>query len=266
MEKETNDTIAETEQLEIDGQIVTVNTLESGTIEVPVPDGLDPAARDQFIADVKEKSKTVGAYYRKLQELNSRLEDPEWQKFKEGQHAQNESANAPDPAESQPKDTALWEDLGLARPGDLADFVVDHPDEYATVVERRAREASRKTLAEEMARQREMTAQVVTESELERQIRDAGMDPKEVRSYAAYLKAPFSAQIFEAYRLRHAPKSDPVVQARLSAQADQVQWIDSSTGRDPIRPETITKDRLSQISTDDLRRVKERLMKLADND
>lgn len=263
MDQERTDQVTETEQIEIDGQPVTVNTLESGVIEVPVPEGLTQEARDKFIADVKEKSKTVGSYYRKLQELNVQQSDPAWIAFKQAYEQGTEDKKEAKQAVEQPKVTALWEDLGLDGPETLADYIVDHPDAYAQVVERRAQEASRKAMVEEMARQLEANQKIISEGELERQIREAGLDPKEVRAYAAYLKAPFSAQVFEAYRLRHAPKTDPVVQARLQAQEDQIQFVDCGTGRSSLRTGTITKERLAQLSRDDLRKVKELLMEQA---
>jgi hypothetical protein len=256
--------VTETEQIDVDEKPVTVNTLSNGKIEVEVPEGLTPEAREKFISDVKEKSKTVGSYYRKLEELNVEKQDPAWIAFKEAYERGEDSTKAADPAVAQPTEKTLLEELGLTSKEQLTDYIVDNSFDYAEAIDRRAKEAAKRVTTETMEQDRVNGIRRAAELKLETEITTAGFDPKEVKAYARFLgSAEVTPAVFEAYRLKHAPKTDPVVQARLKAHEDQVQYIDIGSGRNNLRAGKLDQKAFEKLSDDDLAKTKTQLMDIA---
>lgn len=268
MPDELKDTeVKETENVEIDGEQYQVNTLKSGTIEIEIPEDLDEAGREEFVSAIREKSKTVGSYYKKLAELNQEKQNPAWLKFKEayekGEIDQNdtppEGKTTETPADDQLKEKKLWEDLGLENAEDLQDYIIDHPIEYARALEARHRRSIQSTVAEELAKRQQESDQKAAEVALEMRITDAGHDPKEVKAYAKFTGIPFGERAFQLYQAERAPKTDPAIEARLKAQEEQVTF----TNRGSRNATTQTNTDVKQLSPEQLAARKEHFMKQA---
>lgn len=231
------DEIKETEEVEHDGETYQVATLNDGKLVIEVPKGLDDEGTEQFVSAIQEKSKTVGSYYKKLQELKQEQQNPAWIKFKQAydngeikdEDTPNKEKTAGEPAENQPKEEPIWKYLGLNGEDELEDYVADYPLEYAKALEKRAKEAIATNVQAELAKRDADTNRLAAEIAMESAIKSAGHDPAEVRAYAKFNSMPYGERAYELYRLEHAPKIDPVIEARIKAQREQVTFIDRGT-------------------------------------
>lgn len=229
--------IKETEEVEHNGETYQVATLTDGKLVIEVPKGLDEEEAEKFVSAIQEKSKTVGSYYKKLQELRQEQQNPAWIKFKEAyekgeltdEDTPAKEKTAGEPAENQPTEEPIWKYLGLKSEDDLEDYIADYPLKYAKALEQRSKEAVAANVQAELKRAEDEVNRKAAEIALESTIKGAGHDPAEVRAYARFNSMPYGERAYELYRLEHAPKVDPVIEARIKAQREQVTFIDRGT-------------------------------------
>lgn len=248
MEKSKNDMI-ETEEIETDTGIVTVNELSSGEIRVTIPEGLSEEQKTSLMKDLETRGRVLPAYYAKLNALNK--ERAELERMKADLAAGSDTTDTKDtgdPGKNQDEPMTVWEILGLQDEDALDDFRVEFPQRY----EKAVREAAAKQARAEVRKEMEEQAQSAALTRLEDSIRADGYDPLEVKAYASYLGAPFSEKVYTAYRLHHGEKTDPVLQARLSAQQKQVSFIEGPARRTPFRAGQVDAKTLRNMSDEEL--------------
>lgn len=219
----------ETETLTVDGKDVTIERSGDDTIEVKLPEGLDPAEKAEFIKKVETGSKLVGSYYRKLQETNEKLQSLEArEKALEEREKALGTKTSPDTGDIDP----VWKRLGLESEDDEEDFAVDNPAKYRKALADYLKQTARQEALKEIEQRDTKTKQELQEQVLSQRITAAGADPQDVKAFAKYYDIPFGEKAFELYAKHNSLKTDPIVDAKIEAQRKQVRWIDSGTQHD----------------------------------
>lgn len=220
----------ETETLTVDGKDVTIEKSSNDTIEVKLPEGLDPAEKAEFIQKVETGSKLVGSYYRKLQETNEKLKSLEEREklLKEREKALGTTPTSKSTGEIEP----VWKRLGLGSEEDEEDFAADNLAKYQKALAEYLKETARQEALKEIEQRENQSKAEFQEQVLSQRITAAGADPQDVKAFAKYYGLQFGDKAFELYAKHHSLKTDPIIDAQIEAQRKQVRWIDSGTEHD----------------------------------
>lgn len=225
------------EQATVETEVVSVGehevglelTPETNELTVKLPEGLSPEERAKISASIEkgEVGKLSAAYYRKLNELNTKQK--QWEEAVEAER-QPKTVTPPDPASTTLE--PIWKRLGLNSKEELTDFIADNPDgltRYHEEVLKEAEALHQTSLQKALAEQEGKTRMLMLEQDLGRQ----GIDVAEARAFAKAYGMEFGDKSIELYVELHRKKSNPVFEAQTNARKNQINFVESTYFRLP---------------------------------
>lgn len=224
---ETEPKEVETEVFNFEGKDARIRQLSDGKIEVELPEGLSEESANKFKESLKQGSKLIASLNKKHYDFNKQKEsaNEEIQNLKK--ELENLKSKVSGGGGDDDAEIPLWKELGLDGEHDIKQFAIEHHDAYMQALTKRMEKSAIEKVQSNVSKTLEL--QTLTQT-----IKAAGLDPEDVQNFAKYYGMPMSEKVVDLYRSHHGIKRDPIVDAQMNAQKNQITFIEQGKRKPDI--------------------------------
>lgn len=227
------DRIEPPEVININGMDFSITPQDGEPPKVELPpefSELSQEEKDKLYPKIQEGSKTIGTYYKKLAETNSKSKQlTEWEEnLKKREAALKTGGDGAEADRKEEEITPLWKKLGLTSEDQEEDYMLENTAKYNKALREHMREVAQHEVKKGLGDVETRVRQEARLSILNNRIAEAGVDPAEVAAFAKETGMPYSEKAFDVYVRYHSIKVNPIVDATIKAQEKQIQFIESA--------------------------------------